>query len=364
MNQLLEKGFYIWKIPMCENGDPSAIAHVASQAGLSHVIIKIANGIYDYNYDSVAKRDLVKPVVLALKVKGIQVWGWHYVYGDLPKQEAAAAIRQIGKIPLDGYVINAESEYKDKYTPCRIFLSELRATLPDFPMSLSSFRYPKYHPQLPWKDFLSRVDLNMPQVYWEQAHNPAEQLQRCLNEFQSIAPFRTIIPTGPAYGANEWKPTSQDIIEFMNTAIQLNMPAINFYSWDYCRSKLPNIWGTISNFSWPNYPNASKDISEFLINALNIRDLDTIVSLYHSNAAHITAQSTIQGPTQIRAWYDLMINQLPVDFHYETTSVESNMSTRHIHWNTVSNAKIIKSGIDTIGLLNGKIIYHYSSMNE
>ena len=364
MNQLIGKGFYIWKIPMCESGDPNAIADLASRAGLSHVLIKIANGIYDYNYDSVAKKDLVKPVTLALKEKGIQVWGWHYVYGDLPEQEAQAAIRQIGKIPLDGYVIDAESEYKDKYTPCRIFLDELRKNLPDFPIALSSFRYPKYHPQLPWKDFLSGINLNMPQVYWEQTHNPGEQLRRCLSEFQSITPFRTIIPTGPAYAANEWKPTSQDIIEFMNTAVQLNFSAVNFYSWDYCRLNLPHIWDTISGFNWPYSLNLTKDIVELFIDAINIRNLDMIISLYHSNAAHITVQSTIQGIASIRTWYDLLINQSMANFHFETSAIESSQNSRHIHWKAVSNEGKIKSGIDTIGLLDGKIIYHYSSMIE
>ena len=43
------KGFYIWKIPSCEGGDPVKIAYTAHRAGLTHVLIKIANGIYDYN---------------------------------------------------------------------------------------------------------------------------------------------------------------------------------------------------------------------------------------------------------------------------------------------------------------------------
>lgn len=362
MNQLIGKGFFIWKIPMCESGDPSAIASTANRAGLSHVLIKIANGIYDYNYDSVTKRDLVKPVATALKEKGIQVWGWHYVYGDLPEQEAQTAIRQIEKIPLDGYVINAESEYLDKSTPCRIFFDKLRSTLPNFPIALNSFRFPRYHPQLPWNNFLSEVNLNMPQVYWEQAHNPGEQLRKCLSEFQNIAPFRKIIPTGSAYGANKWKPTSQDIIEFINTAIQLNLPAVNFYCWDYCRSKLPDIWDTISGINWPKSPNPTKDIADSFIDALNTFNLDKLIVLYSSDAVHITAQSTIQGIASIRTWYEQYINHSATSLHFETTAIESYKNSRHIHWKSTSKDGKIKSGIDTIGLLDGKILYHYSSM--
>jgi hypothetical protein len=160
------KGFYIWKIPNCEGGDIEKIAYTAYRAGLSHVLVKIANGIYDYNYDTTTKEDLVGPLANELAKKNIKVWGWHYVYGDLPKDEAKAAIRQINKLPLAGYVIDAEGEYVGKYTPCRTFLSELRNALPDFPMALSSYRYPDYHNDLPWSDFLTDCNYNMPQMYW------------------------------------------------------------------------------------------------------------------------------------------------------------------------------------------------------
>ena len=60
------KGFFIWKIPACEGGDVKAIANLAQKAGLSHVLIKIANGSLSYNIDS-EKNDLVIPLVKALK---------------------------------------------------------------------------------------------------------------------------------------------------------------------------------------------------------------------------------------------------------------------------------------------------------
>ncbi len=56
------KGFYIWKIPNCEGGDIEKIAYTAYRAGLTHVLVKVANGIYDYNYDSASKADLVGPL--------------------------------------------------------------------------------------------------------------------------------------------------------------------------------------------------------------------------------------------------------------------------------------------------------------
>ena len=45
------KGYWIWKIPSCENGDANAIANVAAAAGLTHLLIKIADGTNSYNID-------------------------------------------------------------------------------------------------------------------------------------------------------------------------------------------------------------------------------------------------------------------------------------------------------------------------
>ena len=61
------KGFFIWKIKNCEGGDAALIAKKAKKAGLSHVLIKVANGIYSYNYDWARKIDLVPPVAEALR---------------------------------------------------------------------------------------------------------------------------------------------------------------------------------------------------------------------------------------------------------------------------------------------------------
>ena len=362
MLSLKGKGFFIWKVTNCENGDPSAIANYAQKAGLSHVLIKIANGIYDFNYDSASKKDLVTPVAIALKDKGIQVWGWHYVFGDLPKEEARAAIRQLEKIPLDGYVIDAESEYKDKYTPCRTFLNDLRSVFPDFPIALSSFRYPKLHPQLPWKDFLIKVDINMPQVYWEQADNPAEQLRRSISEFQIINPSRQIIPTGAAYAANDWKPSIQDINDFMNAAVEMNLPAINFYSWDYCRSKLPQIWDTIADFRWPGTINIMHEVPEVLIEGINDHNFENILYMYASEAVLITAAETIQGKTAIRNWYERMLNGMYKNYVFELSSIEGKDNSRHFSWTAKSSDGKNYTGKDSIGLQAGKIVYHYSSI--
>ena len=122
------KGFMIWQIPSCESGNAAKIAEEAVKAGLTYVLIKIANGVLAYNVNSTTKVDLVPPVVNALHAKGLQVWGWHYVYGNNPTGEAKIAVQRVQELGLDGYVIDAEDEYKrtgmDK--AATKFMTELR----------------------------------------------------------------------------------------------------------------------------------------------------------------------------------------------------------------------------------------------
>ena len=78
-------------------------------------------------------------------------------------------------------------------------MDALRSSLPELPMALSSYRFPGYHPQLPWREFLEHYDYNMPQVYWMKAHNPADQLERSVNELTAKKPSLPVIPTGAAF---------------------------------------------------------------------------------------------------------------------------------------------------------------------
>lgn len=76
------------------------------------MLVKIADGSNSYNINSATGVDLIPTVAKAMRARSIQVWGWHYVYGYDPIGEANIAIQRIQKLGLDGYVIDAEAEYK------------------------------------------------------------------------------------------------------------------------------------------------------------------------------------------------------------------------------------------------------------
>jgi hypothetical protein len=74
----------------------------------------VADGLWAYNVDRQNNRDYLPPVIQALRARGIQVWGWHYVYGQNVQGESRIAIQRVKQLQLDGYVINAEIEYRTK----------------------------------------------------------------------------------------------------------------------------------------------------------------------------------------------------------------------------------------------------------
>ena len=369
------KGFYIWKIKECENGDIEKIAEKAADGNFSHVIVKIADGPYTYNYDWNRHLDLVPLLASELHSRGIEVWGWHFVYGTEPAREAQKAIQRIHELNIDGYVIDAEGSYQGKHQAAKVFMQKLTNGVHGIPIALSSYRSPSYHSQFPWDEFLSKCDYNMPQLYWMKAHNPGEQLKYCVREFQKLPHTPIIVPTGAAFTEHGWSPNAAEVKEFLETAKELNLPAANFWEWANCHAELPpNVWQTICDFSWDGalapadiagpdiraLSDATGDIAELYIQALNTNSHDQVAELYVSNAVHILPKRTIQGKANIKNWYLLFFNQILPNATFQLTGSSGTGSSRHLTWTAQSAQGNVLNGNDTLGLVNGKIAYHLS----
>jgi SnoaL-like domain len=356
------KGFFTWKIPSCEHGDPGSIAAQAKSAGLSHLVVKVADGTMIYNGTWGDPKDYTTPVINALRALGIQVWGWHYVYGDNPAGEASVAIARIRQYNLDGYVIDAEKEYKDsgKKAAAKRFMTQLKTACPDLEIALSSYRYPSLHPQIPWAEFLELCTINMPQVYWIKAHNPGDQLVKTVREFQGMKFSRLVIPTGAASKESGWQPNEKEILEFIRTAKELNLTAVNFWEWSDARSgNLPGVWEAIRDYPWSGVA-APKDICANYIGALNSHDVEQVLSLYTPAAVHINALRTIQGLENMRTWYNQLFNEILPNGKFSLTGYSGSGNSRHMTWTASSTKGLVQNGNDTFGLASGKINYHYS----
>jgi len=355
---------FIWKIQNCHNGSISEITRRAVRSNYSHVLIKIANGIYSYNYDWEKKIDLVPPLISALKSEGIQAWGWHYLFGDQPWEEAAKAISRIQELGVDGYVINAEGHYKGKYNSATTFMNQLTGTIKDIPIALSSYRYPSYHSTLPWNQFLKKCDLTMPQVYWMFAHNPGAQLKKSIDDFMNLQYTPPIFPTGAAFTEHGWTPTLSEIREFMRKAKDLNLPGINFWEWGNMHTYLPaEYYRTIRDFVWESGPTPPKDIAERYIAALNSHDTNQIQDLYRDDVAHITSERTVQGLEAIKSWFKTLFTEILPDSEFTLAGYSGTGNTRQISWTASSSAGDVQNGSDTLGLIDGKIAYHFSEFS-
>ena len=360
---LYGKGYFIWQIPRAEGGDAAAITAVAQEARLSHVLLKIADGpTWAYNYDHERQVDLIPPVRDALRAGGIQVWAWHYVRGDDPVSEARLAVRRTKELELDGYVIDAEAEYKKpgRKIAAQRFMQELRSGLPSLPVALSSYRFPRSHPDLPYEIFMEQSDYAMPQVYFEQAHNPEQQLERTVEQYMGLTNARPVIPTAPTYGRGDWKPTVEEVTRFFAKAKELGLTAANAWSWDFARRpEHQELWEAVAQFDWPAEAPIA-DLPERLVGRMNQGDPAHVAALYHDNAAHVTGARTILGREPIQEWYQTMFGQLLPGGQFEMTGKSGVGHSRHFTWKATSGAGAVIDGNDTLGIRDGLIQYHYT----
>lgn len=253
------KGIYIWMIRHTLDGDVEKIADTLEAAGMTHAWIKVADGSGRYNIDPQGV-DRVPGLVAALRMRGISVWGWQYVYGRYPDLEAKMAIERIKAFDLDGFVVNAEVEYKSAgANAASYYMKALRAVFPDLPIGLSSYRFPFYHRDFPFDAFLEYCDFNAPQVYWMGANNPGEQLVRCLEEFRTLVKVqKPIFPTGAAFKDSirvgdryvSWKPSPAEVVQFMETAEALGFAGFNFWELRNCLMNLPDVWQVIQDYEF------------------------------------------------------------------------------------------------------------------
>lgn len=244
---------FIWNIVNVEGGNVDAIISLAKQAGLTHLLIKIADGVLPHNAER--GRDRAKELVQACKANGVLAVGWQFVYGYYPEREAEMAIRRVKETGVESFLIDAEGHFEKPgwAERARSYLRILKPGLPGLSIGLSSFRWPSVHRPFPWKVFLDAVDYVMPQVYWMKAHNAAAQLQRSLAEYRKIGlGTKPFIPTGAAYQEWGWRPTPAEIHEFLVEARKTCQGA-NFWVWEHAR-RYPELWEVIRSYGWGNDP--------------------------------------------------------------------------------------------------------------
>lgn len=305
------KGMFIWRIERI--GSPAEIARQAKEAGFSHVLVKIADGT-DYS-----EYPLVAELVKALHAVGIVVFGWQYVYLLRPSLEAETAAARCVITGCDGFVIDAEKECKSKPAEAAEYCERLTYLLPDnISIGLSSYRFPSYHPELPWDIFRGVCAYDAPQVYWERAHNPADQLHQSYTEFQKFNRLLPYIPTGAAYKTTykladgtlvTWKPTPDDIAKFVGALPSLGIQAYNFWEWYCAQTEVPELWPIITGIETPEPLPVIQRVKVTCTNGLNIRSTPSVATNI-IGAAHYGGVWTVMGrvPCVLGEWVQIAPN--------------------------------------------------------
>lgn len=259
------------------------IVNVIVDAGISHVYMKIADGNYPYNvrwenypwWSGKILDDLAANLANDLLLEKIKVFGWHYVRGYRPLDEARMSINRAKELELDGFAIDAEAEYKigEKDREAEIYMKELRIGLPDIPISLCSYRYPDYHSELPYATFLRSCDHVTQQLYWEAAHNPVSQLDWSIAQYNNLMKGIGIdplpqTPIGAGYGVGNWRSTPEDITAFLQACVDRGLSSASLWSMDWMRNRAPELWTALADFEWPDGepepppPNLAEQIRE------------------------------------------------------------------------------------------------------
>jgi ABC-type branched-subunit amino acid transport system substrate-binding protein len=103
---------YIWRPKQIFGGDVSRIVDALLEANVDGVAIKLHDGYYRYPD--------IAPVIKAIRAAGIKVGGWGYIYLYYPTSEAQAAVNSCREYGVDFYLIDAESQAKNKFSYAEI----------------------------------------------------------------------------------------------------------------------------------------------------------------------------------------------------------------------------------------------------
>jgi peptidoglycan hydrolase-like protein with peptidoglycan-binding domain len=216
------QGMWIWYVSRSSGGSLAAIAAQAHAAGVGTVFVKSSDG--SSNYWSQFSPELVAQ----LHAAGLKVCAWQYVYGSAPVGEAELGARAVAT-GADCLVIDAESEYENRYGAAQKYIETLRAKIgPDYPVGLASFPYVDYHEPFPYSVFLGPggAQFNAPQMYWKAIGTSVATVYVHTYE-QNLVYGRPIVPLGQTYES----PSTSELVAFRSLAAAYGAPGLSWWDW-------------------------------------------------------------------------------------------------------------------------------------
>lgn len=241
MFPLKGKGLWLWQLEACgDTGDPWPLFSRIASAHLSHVVVKVSEGVGGYNNPTSLHR-----LTDACHLEGLETWGFDYTYGRSPSNaalEGAELGKALVEYGMDGAVVDAEGQWE---TPAAgewvaPFYDALRSVFAG-PVALSSYWAPSFHGEFPWAEWFNRVDLFMPQVYPGATRDAALTLRQSHEEYLKLAvnhPRLQFFPIG-AISAEEGGNNPAKVVNFCREVDVEGLRGANM--WDF-QEEVPEMW--------------------------------------------------------------------------------------------------------------------------
>ena len=221
------QGIWIWEVARSEGGDVAGIAAQASEAGMSHVVVKAAHGAAWWP-------QFGRPLVDALHGAGLRVCAYQRALARTPRREARVLARAVG-VGADCLVIDAEIEYQGRYRAARAYVRALRKVIgPSFPVALTSFPYVDFHGNFPYSVFLGPggAQVNMPQMYWRLLGTSVDGVF-ARTWAQNTVYGRPIAPLGQS-----WRPSTRaEVRRFRSLAAARGALGLGWWVWQHATKR-------------------------------------------------------------------------------------------------------------------------------
>ncbi|MCM0594082.1 MAG: peptidoglycan-binding domain-containing protein [Gloeotrichia echinulata DEX184] len=138
-------------------------------------------------------------IVQSFKSRGIEVYGWGYHYGTSDVEQQVEKVKQALDCGLDGYILDVEKEVKDQSTHPHVekLLLALRPLVKEGTLGYTSFGYPEFHREIPWRMLDKYCDIALPQIYFEKfSFKPTtqEKVEACFNAHKQLGLTKPILP--------------------------------------------------------------------------------------------------------------------------------------------------------------------------
>ena len=243
----LGKGMWLYQLSMAEGGDAAKVVKKATAAGLTHLYLRLGSskgGFYAQD-----ELDKLLPVAHAA---GLKVIGWDFVYLKDPAADAARAKAEIEYVTATGHRIDAFSADIETGSEgvtlsgegAAAYGAALRALVgPSYPL-IATVPRPSPKRAFPFAEATASFDAIAPMVYW-QNRDPATDVAGAI---AALAPFgKPILPVGQAYnggpeGGPDRDPPKEQLVAFMNTALDKGAVAVSFWVWNHAT---PEQWSAI-----------------------------------------------------------------------------------------------------------------------